>query len=105
MRVIERDYHEAAEGNFIAKLFPYLAERLDALKEIRRAEYDLGLITQFGRGMARDGMLGKRVGSVPWHIFHYMESIHGVGWWMDRRNLYRFFDQHPEWSTQAKHDR
>ena len=105
MRIIERDLQEAADGNFLVQLFPYLADRLDAIAEIRRTEYDLGAITEFGRGLAREGMLGKRLGSVPWHIFYYMEAVHGVGWWMDRKNLYRFFDKHPEWSLQTKHDR
>lgn len=100
MAIIERlSFDEETSADRVAALFPYLKERFDALKEIREWEYDMSKISNFGRRFAKQGTLGRRIASIPWHICYHWKMTYGFDITQDKRLFHKWLETHPEYKA------
>lgn len=85
MPIMGREFMEETSAEKTAELFPYLKERFDALKDIRQWEYDMAKVSNMGRRFAKNGVLGRRIASLPWHIVYYWKSHFGFPITQDKK--------------------
>lgn len=99
MRVLSRSkaFEETSAEN-VARLFPYLGDRLDAIAEIRHDMYDVAAINSLGRRLARQGALGRRLASLPQHVIEEMALYYDNKlWFTDPKLVRQFLAANPEW--------
>lgn len=90
---------EETSADNTARLFPYLKDRFQALHEIRLTDYDNAKISNMGRRFAKNGVLGKRIASLPVHILKHWEATYGFPITFDKKMFRVWLNQHPEYKT------
>lgn len=76
MAKLDRLFCEETSGDGAAAIFPYLAERLNALKEIRAYEQEFQSISSFGKRRFRKHNMA-RIASIPYHILMHWRKTYG----------------------------
>lgn len=77
MAIFGREFLAETEPDFVVNTLPYLKDRFDALAEIRKTEYENALICNMGRRFAKQGVLGRRIASIPGPIATYWKNTFG----------------------------
>jgi hypothetical protein len=91
---------EECSGYNAVRYFPYLAARLDALKEIRETERQLHLFSDFNRKYLMTGRgIGPRFMSLPFHVVVEQMKTYGNEFMYDVKLQRKFLRENPEWRT------
>ena len=96
MKIINR--MDEFSGTNVVRFFPYLAPRLDAIKELKTTYRDIGLRNGIGKHVLATSKFRERLGSTPLHVVYHMRKVYGDEIFHDEELQRRFFRENPEWS-------
>lgn len=90
MRTIPRGMFDEVAAENVASFFPYIADRLDAIKEIKYTTTDVMALNAHANKMKQQGTLGKRVLNLPMHVVEEIGlAMQNKWWWTDKRLLWK----------------